>query len=65
VDELVAPLLEHAPLTMWAAKQATVRFRRAGLPDGDDIVQRVFGSEDFRNAVQAFASKSRVDWKGR
>ncbi len=61
----MAPLLEHAPLTMWAAKQATVRFRRAGLPDGDDIVQRVFGSQDFRDAVQAFASKSRVDWKGR
>ena len=65
VDELVAPLLEHAPLTMWAAKQATVRFRRAGLPDGDDIVERVFGSQDFRDAVAAFASKSRVDWKGR
>ena len=65
VDELVAPLLEHAPLTMWAAKQATVRFRRAGLPDGDDIVARVFGSQDFRDAVQAFATKSRVDWKGR
>ena len=65
VDELVAPLLEHAPLTMWAAKQATVRFRRAGLPDGDDIVARVFGSQDFRDAVQAFASKSRVQWKGR
>jgi enoyl-CoA hydratase/carnithine racemase len=65
VDELVAPLLEHAPLTMWAAKQATVRFRRAGLPDGDDIVERVFGSQDFRDAVQAFASKSRVPWKGR
>jgi enoyl-CoA hydratase/carnithine racemase len=65
VDELVAPLLEHAPLTMWATKQATVRFRRAGLPDGDDIVARVFGSQDFRDAVQAFASKSRVQWKGR
>lgn len=63
--ELVAPLLEHAPLTMWAAKQATARFRRAGLPDGDDIVHRVFGSQDFRDAVQAFATKSSVQWKGR
>ena len=63
--ELIAPLLEHAPLTMWAAKQASVRFRRAGLPDGDDIVARAFGSEDFRDAVAAFATKARVDWKGR
>jgi enoyl-CoA hydratase/carnithine racemase len=65
VTELVAPLLQHAPLTMWAAKQATVRFRRAGLPDGDDIVRRVFGSQDFDAAVAAFATKSPVRWQGR
>jgi enoyl-CoA hydratase/carnithine racemase len=65
VADLVAPLLSHAPLTMWAAKQASVRFRRAGLPDGDDIVARVFGSQDFRDAVQAFPTKSRVTWTGR
>jgi enoyl-CoA hydratase/carnithine racemase len=62
---LVTPLLGHAPLTMWAAKQSTVRFRRAGLPDGDDIVARVFGSQDFRDAVQAFSSKSPMRWTGR
>lgn len=65
VDELVAPLLEHAPLTMWAAKQASARLRRAGLPDGDDIVARAFGSQDFHDAVAAFASKSRMEWRGR
>jgi enoyl-CoA hydratase/carnithine racemase len=57
-------LLEHAPLSMWAAKQAAVRMRRATLPDGDDIVRRVFGSQDFRDAVQAFAAKQRVTWTG-
>jgi enoyl-CoA hydratase/carnithine racemase len=62
---LVTPLLGHAPLTMWAAKQATVRFRRAGLPDGDDIVARVFGSQDFREAVRAFSTKSPMRWTGR
>jgi enoyl-CoA hydratase/carnithine racemase len=61
----VATLLEHAPLSMWAAKQAAVRMRRAALPDGDDIVRRVFGSQDFRDAVQAFAAKQRVTWTGR
>ncbi len=65
VGGVVATLLAHAPLTMWAAKQAAVRMRRAALPDGDDIVRRVFGSEDFRDAVQAFATKQRVEWKGR
>jgi enoyl-CoA hydratase/carnithine racemase len=61
----VTPLLGHAPLTMWAAKQATVRFRRAGLPDGDDIVARVFSSQDFREAVRAFSTKSPTRWTGR
>ena len=69
LDEVVAgtaaTLLQHAPLSMWAAKQAAVRMRRAALPDGDDIVRRVFGSQDFRDAVQAFAAKQRVTWTGR
>jgi enoyl-CoA hydratase/carnithine racemase len=65
LHDLVTPLLGHAPLTMWAAKQASARLRRATLPDGDDIVQRVFGSQDFRDAVQAFPTKSPVHWQGR
>ena len=62
---VVATLLGHAPLSMWAAKQAAVRMRRANLPDGDDIVRRVFGSQDFRTAVKAFATKEHVTWTGR
>jgi enoyl-CoA hydratase/carnithine racemase len=64
-DGVVKTLLGHAPLSMWAAKQAAVRMRRANLPDGDDIVRRVFGSQDFRTAVQAFATKEHVAWTGR
>ena len=64
-DGVVTTLLGHAPLSMWAAKQAAVRMRRANLPDGDDIVRRVFGSEDFRTAVAAFAAKQPVVWQGR
>jgi enoyl-CoA hydratase/carnithine racemase len=53
---VIDTLLQHAPLTMWAAKVAAARLRRANLPDGDDFVARVFGSDDFRRAVVAFAS---------
>jgi enoyl-CoA hydratase/carnithine racemase len=62
---IVATLLSHAPLTMWAAKVAAARLRRATLPSGDDFVARVFGSEDFRNAVAAFAAGQRVPWTGK
>jgi enoyl-CoA hydratase/carnithine racemase len=65
LGELVEPILRHAPLTMWAAKEAVSRLRRAQLPDGDDLVSRVFGSEDFSRAVQAFLSKEQVTWTGR
>ncbi len=64
-DGVVQTLLGHAPLSMWAAKEAVRRIRRATLPDGDDIVSRVFGSEDFRTAVAAFSNKQPVVWQGR
>lgn len=65
VDEVVRTLLDHAPLSMWAAKEAVRRLRRNGIPEGDDIVATVFGSEDFRRAVKAFAAKDPLTWEGR
>jgi enoyl-CoA hydratase/carnithine racemase len=62
---VVETLLGHAPLSMWAAKEAVRRIRRASVPNGDDIVSRVFGSADFHAAVQAFATKQPVVWQGR
>jgi len=64
VAETVGALAAHAPLSMWAAKAAVVRLRRAGLPGGDDIVERVYGSADFRAAVSAFSRKERPTWTG-
>lgn len=63
--DVVQQLLRHAPLTMWAAKQAVVRLRRAVLPDGDDLVSQAFGSDDFREGVRAFVAKERPAWQGR
>ncbi|MEV4009457.1 enoyl-CoA hydratase/isomerase family protein [Nonomuraea angiospora] len=63
--EVEERLLSHAPLSMWAAKEAVRRLRVAGLPDGDDIVATVFGSADFHAAVPAFLAKERVTWQGR
>jgi enoyl-CoA hydratase/carnithine racemase len=64
LGDTVTALASHAPLTMWASKQMLTRLRRAGLPDGDDIVERVYGSADFHGAVAAFAAKERPTWKG-
>ncbi|SEG34373.1 Enoyl-CoA hydratase/carnithine racemase [Nonomuraea solani] len=58
-------LLSHAPLSMWAVKEAVRRLRVANLPDGDDIVTTVFGSDDFHAAVPAFLAKEKMAWRGR
>ncbi|MEU8357676.1 enoyl-CoA hydratase/isomerase family protein [Nonomuraea sp. NPDC048882] len=57
-------LLSHAPLSMWAAKEAVRRLRVANVPDGDDIVATVFGSDDFHRAVPAFLTKQQMTWEG-
>jgi enoyl-CoA hydratase/carnithine racemase len=65
--QTVDRLAGHAPLTMWATKEALRRLRRAAAAtvDGDDILARVYGSEDFRAAVHAFRAKRRRQWTGR
>ncbi|GAA0441256.1 enoyl-CoA hydratase [Streptomyces olivaceiscleroticus] len=65
VAETVRTLAGHAPLSMWAAKEAVARLRRAAVPDGDDIVSTVFGSADFHHGVEAFLRKERPRWAGR
>lgn len=69
LDERVRGIAEqlagHAPLTMWAAKESVRRLRLANLPDGDDIVRAVFGSEDFKEGVASFVAKRPPEWRNR
>jgi enoyl-CoA hydratase/carnithine racemase len=65
LGELCNQLAGHAPLTMWASKQAFRRLRDARLPDGDDLIAACYGSEDFREGVQAFTEKRPARWQGR
>ena len=50
---------------MWATKEAVRRLRLAALPDGDDLVEAVFGSDDFQLGVKAFSAKQPAKWTGR
>ena len=63
--DLCDQLSSHAPLTMWASKQAVRRLRDARLPDGDDLLAACYGSEDFHEGVRAFVGKRPARWQGR
>jgi enoyl-CoA hydratase/carnithine racemase len=65
VAEVLAELVAGAPLTQWAAKELTRRLRRRQLPVDDDVVGRVYGSADFREAVRAFGDRQPRTWQGR
>ena len=78
VDEIVEPegleakidaqcrrLSGHAPLTMYAAKEAIRRVNQENLPKGDDLIRQIYGSADFKEGVDAFLAKRPPDWKGR
>ncbi|OLL73011.1 Enoyl-CoA hydratase [Pseudonocardia sp. Ae168_Ps1] len=62
--ELTPRLTGGAPLTIWATKEL-LRGRADG-PDRDDsaVVERVYGSADFRAAVAAFGDRRPPTWTG-
>lgn len=66
-DDVVRTLLGHAPLTMWAAKTSLRKLLLGpeGEPSDDEVVARVYGSDDFHRGVAAFTSKGTPDWQGR
>jgi enoyl-CoA hydratase/carnithine racemase len=65
VAELCDVLSRRAPLTMWGVKEATRRIVSSWVPDGEDLIEQVYGSDDFREGMSAFLEKRKPDFKNR
>jgi enoyl-CoA hydratase len=65
-QELAEQLATHAPLTMWAAKEAMLRIRDRLVPEdqGSDLILTCYMSQDFKEGVEAFLAKRQPDWRG-
>jgi len=67
VDELARSVAALAPLTLRATKEQMRRMRAASIAalNDDDLVAMCYGSEDFRQGVEAFVARRAPLWKGR
>jgi enoyl-CoA hydratase len=63
-DELCTRVAAQAPVSMSAAKEMMRRIGVANVPDCDDLIRQVYGSEDFSEGVAAFLAKRVPRWRG-
>ncbi len=65
-QELAEEVASHAPLTLWATKEALLRVRNQLIPEGtdSDLIVACYMSRDFREGVESFLAKRKPEWKG-
>lgn len=67
--EVARQISQNAPLTLWATKEAYRRLAVAEDPARanvafEDVIERIYGSADFHEGVQAHVGKRKPEWRG-
>lgn len=65
VAETCQKLLAHAPVTMRVTREMLQRLATDSSASADDLIESCYGSEDFREGVEAFFAKNPPRWQGR
>jgi enoyl-CoA hydratase/carnithine racemase len=65
VEALVDRLVACAPLTQRVSKEAIHRLSTQTTPDISDLIEIIYGSEDFAAGVKGFLAKTPPTWTGR
>ncbi|QJU59056.1 enoyl-CoA hydratase [Sphingomonas sp. AP4-R1] len=65
VQELAEKLVAGAPLTQRVSKEAIYRISTQSTPDISDLIELIYGSEDFAAGVRGFLTKTPPTWRGR
>ena len=64
-EEWLTRIAGHAPITMQVGKEAIRRLLAAVSVEDEDLIDRAYGSADFREGVAAFIAKRPPVWTGR
>ena len=64
--ELAEEVAGHAPLTLWATKEALRRLRERLVAEGadSDLIVACYTSKDFHEGVESFLAKRKPHWTG-
>lgn len=63
-DRLAERLSKLAPITQKSSKLALARLIKNQLPNCDDLISETYGSNDFKNGVNAFLNGKSPAWTG-